>query len=146
MSKLTFRYRYDASFFDPKMPRDDFGWLTVRVQTDKFSGEGGFWVQWQDVKEFGEALNVFPVAAERPIVAQWGFDLQEGDDLIIRIEIAPANKRGDLAVRFEVADHSEPHNRACGSFTTNYPDLDAFRSGIANLMDRESDEATLSGR
>ncbi len=146
MSKLTFRYQYDASFFDPKKPRDDFGWLMVRVQTDQSSGEGGFWVQWQDVKEFGEALNVFAIAADRPIVAQWGFDMQEGDDLRLRIEIVPANKRGDLAVRFEVADYNEPHNRARGCFTTNYPDLDAFRVGIANLMDRQSDEATLNGR
>lgn len=146
MSKLTLRYQYDASFFDPKKPRDDFGWLAVEVQTDRFSGDGGFWVQWQDVKEFGEALNVFPIAADRPVVAQWGFDMKEGDDLRLRIEIAPANNRGDLSVRFEVADYHEPDNRARGYFTTNYPDLDAFREGIARLMERQADEATLTGR
>ena len=146
MSKLTLRYQYDASFFDPKKPRDDFGWLAVEVQTDRFSGDGGFWVQWQDVKEFGEALNVFPIAAGRPVVAQWGFDMQEGDDLRLRIEIAPANNRGDLNVRFEMADYHEPDNRTRGYFTTNYPDLDAFREGIARLMERQADEATLTGR
>ena len=146
MSKLTLRYQYDASFFDPKQPRDDFGWLAVEVRTDRFSGDGGFWVQWQDVKEFGEALNVFPIAADSPIVAQWGFEMQEGGDLRLRIEIAPANNRGDLNVRFDVADYDEPHNRARGCFTTNYPDLDAFRAGIALLMDRGADEATLNGR
>jgi hypothetical protein len=145
MSKLTLRYRYDTSFFDPKQPRDDFGWLTVGVQTDRFSGDGGFWVQWQDVKEFGEALDVFPLPADRPIAVQWGFDMQEGDDLRLRIEIAPVNKRGDLAVRFEVADYNEPHNRTRGCFSTNYPELDAFRARIAELMDREADEATLNG-
>ena len=146
MSKLTLRYQYDANLFDPKQPRDDFGWLSVQVRTDRFSGDGGFWVQWQDVKEFGEALNVFPIAADRPIVAQWGFDMQEGDDLRLRIEIAPANNRGDLCVRFEVADYNEPSNRTRGYFTTNYPDLGAFRGGIARLMDRQADEATLTGR
>ena len=68
MSKLTLRYQYDASFSDPTQPRDDFGWLSVRVETDRFSGNGGFWVQWQDVKEFGEALNVFPL---RPTIRSW---------------------------------------------------------------------------
>jgi hypothetical protein len=146
MSKLILRYEYDSSFFDPKKPRDDFGWLTVQVQTDRFSGDGGFWVQWQDVKEFGEALNVFPILAERPIAVQWGFDMQEGDDLRLKIEIAPANNRGDLKVRFVVADYHEPCNRTGGYFTTNYPDLDAFRTGIARLMEREAGEATLHGR
>ncbi|WP_156256211.1 hypothetical protein [Sandarakinorhabdus oryzae] len=146
MSKLTLRYRYDSSFFDPKQTRDDFGWLDVAVQTDRFSGEGGFWVQWQDVKEFGEALNVFPIVADSPITAQWGFEMLQGEDLRLRIEIAPANSRGDLSVRFEVADYDEPHNRLCGCFLTNYHDVDAFRAGIARLMDQEADEATLNGR
>lgn len=146
MSKLTLRYQYDSSFFDPKRLTDDFGWLTVDVETDRFSGNGGFWVQWQDVREFGETLCTFPITTDQPIVAQWGFEMQEGDDLILRLEIAPANKRGDLAVRFEVADYDEPHNRARGSFTTNYPDLDIFRAGIARVMDSEAEEAILSGR
>jgi hypothetical protein len=146
MSKLTLRYRYDASFFDPKQPRDDFGRLSVDVETECFSGRGGFWVQWQDVKNFGEALGVFPITADRPVTAQWGFDMQEGEDLIVRLEVAPANKRGDLAVRFEVADEHDPSCRTRGWFTTNYPDLDAFRASLARLMNREAEEAVLTGR
>lgn len=146
MSKLILRYEYDSSFFDPKKPRDDFGWLTVEVQAGRFSGAGGFWVQWQDVKEFGEALNLFPIEADRPITVQWGFDMHEGDDLRLRIEIAPANNRGDLNVQFVVADYHEPANRRRGSFTTNYPDIHAFRADIGRLMDREANEATLHGR
>jgi len=146
MSKLTLRYQYDASFSDPTQPRDDFGWLSVRVETDRFSGNGGFWVQWQDVKEFGEALNVFSIAADHPIVAEWGFNKLEGDDLRLRIEIAPADNRGNLNVRFVVADYDEPDNRARGNFSTNYPDIDAFRAGIALLMGGQSNEATLDGR
>lgn len=108
MSKLTLRYRYDPSFFDPKRLADDFGRLSIDVETDRFSGKGGFWVQWQDVKEFGEALSTFPITPDHPIVAQWGYEMQNGDDLILRLEIAPANTRGDLAVRFEIADEHEP--------------------------------------
>ena len=146
MSKLTLRYQYDSSVFDPDQQTDDFGWLEVKVETDRFSGDGGCWVQWQDVKEFGKALSAFPITTDHPIVVQWGSDMQEGDDLILRLEIAPANTRGDLAVRFEVADYAEPRHRARGCFMTNYPDLDAFRQSIAHLMDRQVEEATLAGR
>lgn len=102
-------------------------------------------MQWQDVREFAEALSAFPITADHPIVAQWGYEMQMGDDLILRIEIVPANKRGDLAVHFEVADYAPPRNRARGSFTTNYPDLEAFRADIAVLMDREAEVAILVG-
>lgn len=146
MSKLTIAYKYDASFFDKKLTRDDFGWLSVAVETDRFSGKGGFWVQWQDVKEFGEALGSFPISEDHPITVQWGFDMQEGDDLILRLEVAPADKRGNLAVRFEVADYVEPRSRARGAFLTNYPDLDAFRFQIARLMDGEIENAILNGQ
>ena len=145
MSKLTVAYKHDRSFFDPKMARDDFGWLSVAVETDTFSGKGGFWVQWQDLKEFGEALGSFPISEDNPIAAQWGFDMQEGDDLILRLEVAPADKRGNLAVRFEIADYVEPRNRARGVFLTNYPDLDVFRVGIARLIEGEIEKAVLNG-
>ena len=146
MSKITLKYQYDSSFFDPKEARDDFGRLSVAVETEQFSGKGGFWVQWQDVKEFGEALDVFPITAEKPISVQWGFNMLEGDDLILRFEITPANKRGDLMVRFEISDDYEPQNRVRGLFLTNYPDLDAFRAGIALLMSGEVAEAVLTGQ
>lgn len=57
MAKLTLRYRYDPSYFDNTLTRDDFGRLSVTAETKLFSGKGGFWVQWQDVAEFGEALS-----------------------------------------------------------------------------------------
>lgn len=146
MSKLTLEYQYDASFFDPKQTRDDFGRLSVTVDTDRFSGKGGFWVQWQDVKAFAAALGAYPITADQPVVAQWGFNLQEGDDLILRLEIAPANTRGDLGVRFEIADDYEPCNRVRGWFMTNYPELAAFRDSIVRLMNREVEEAILAGQ
>jgi len=146
MSSLTFRYEFNPSFFDPKLPRDDFGRLTVSAQTAHFSATGGFWVQWQDIAEFGQSLGVFPIPKDAPIVAQWGLDQLEGDDLILRIEIAPANRRGDLAVRFEIADDYEPQERVRASFRTNYPELTAFRDDIAKLVKNEIQEAVLVGK
>ena len=146
MSKLTLQYQYDSSFLDPQQVMDDFGRLSVTVETDRFSGGGGFWVQWQDVREFGDALSVFSIAADKPIVAQWGFDMQEGNDLILRLKVAPANRRGDLVVRFEVADDYKPENRVRGYFLTNYPQLEVFHHDIARLMDGEVNEAILLGQ
>ncbi|WP_404710281.1 hypothetical protein [Sphingomonas sp. MMS24-J13] len=146
MSKLTLGYEYDASFFDPKLPRDDFGRLSLSVTTGQFSGAGGFWVQWQDVREFCDALSAYPIRDGSPIIAQWGFGMQEGDDLILRLEIAPADKRGNLSIRFEVADDFVPRNRVRGSFLTNYPEIETFRVSIARLMNHEADEAVLIGQ
>ena len=138
MSKLAFRYRFDDA--------DDFGWLDVAVTTAKFAGRGGFWVQWQDVREFGEKLSTYPIMPDAPLTASWGYEMQEGDDLIVSVEIAPANATGDLRVRVELADYTEQSERIKTSFVTNYPDLEQFRAAIASLMDRKADEAVLSGR
>jgi len=146
MKRLTFRYQYDASFLDLNQTRDDFGRLSVTVATDSFSGRGGFWVQWQDVKEFGNALGTFPITAEHPVVVEWGFNMLEGDDLILRVEIKPANSRGDLAVGFVVSDDHHPECRVRGWFLTNYPDLEAFQHSIARLMNRDVEEAILTGQ
>jgi len=121
MNRLTLRYKYDASYLDPKLNRDDFGRLSIAVETERFAGSGGFWVQWQDVREFGEALATFPIEADTPIAVQWGYDMQEGNDLTLSIVIAPLNRTGDLAVRVEIADDHEPAQRVRACFVTNYP-------------------------
>lgn len=146
MSQLAFSYKYDASFFDAKLDRDDFGWLAVSVSNDHFQGRGGFWVQWQDVREFGEALAAFSISPDAPIVAQWGYNAQEGEDLIIRVEIAPADLRGNLRVSFEIADLHETQNRMRSAFLTNYPDVLAFSRQVAELMDGKLIGAILQGR
>jgi len=84
--------------------------------------------------------------AKHPITAQWGFDMQQGDDLTSRFGIAPANRTGNLAIQFEVADDYAPCNRACGLFLSNYPDLEAFRLGDARLMNRKATAAIFTGR
>lgn len=148
MSRLILEYQYDSSFFNTKSTeiRDDFGRLSVAVETDRFSGKGGFWVQWQDVKDFGEALESYPIQKDHPVSVQWGFDMQEGDDLILRLEIAPADSRGNLDVSFEIADDYAPCHRVRGCFRTNYSDLASFRTGIEQLMSREVEQAILNGQ
>ena len=72
--------------------------------------------------------------------------MQDGDDLILSVEISPDNPRGDLRVRAEIADENEPSERLRTSFVTNYPEIENFRLRIAKLLEREADEAVLVGR
>lgn len=145
MEKLVLSYEFDPSYFDEKLDRDDFGRLSVRLEAEHFSGRGGFWVQWQDVVEFGEKLSAYPIAVENPIIAQWGYEKQEGEDLILRICVAPKNKTGDLAVSVIIADDHEPSQRLSATFRSGYAALDIFRRDIARMMNNEAEKAVLHG-
>ena len=145
MNKLALRYKYDPSYFDDKLATDDFGWLSVFVEAGKFKGEGGFWVQWQDVVEFGESLDRYPMAQGSAISIQWGYDKQEGDDLIVRLQISPSGSRGELTASVEIADYDDNSQRLITSYRTTYAAVDLFRGDIAKLMKREIEEAVLFG-
>lgn len=136
MSQLVFRYDFATGD----------GWLDVAVISDKFSGHGGFWIHDQDVRAFGEELSTYPIRTEAPLTVAWGYEMLEGDDLIVGVEIVPENSRGDLRVRVELADYMEKSARVRTSFLTTYAELDRFRTAIASLMDRLVEEAILSGR
>ncbi len=71
--------------------------------------------------------------------------MQEGNDPILKVEIAPADPLGTLMVRFEIADEFDADERVRGSLTTHYPELEAFRLSIAKMMDLEVSEAVLMG-
>ncbi len=122
MSSLPFAYKFSGD------PNDDFGWLNVAVVSERTSGRGGFWVQWQDVKEFGEKLVAYPIAPEAPIRGEWGYEPWEGDALVVSIEIAAADKRGNLSVKVWLRDYTEmgegvPFECLRTSFITQYPEL-----------------------
>ena len=141
---LSFTYEYSGD------PNDDFGWLGVAVVSERSSGRGGFWVQWQDVKEFGEKLSTYPIPPETPIAGQWGYEPWKGDALAVSIEIVPEGRRGTLAVKVWLRDHTEmgegePGECVRTSFITDYPQLAAFGSEIADLMDGKAQEAKLLG-
>ena len=145
MNQLAFRYEYDPSHSDPSLDRDDFGRLSVEVETDRFSGRGEMWVKWQEIVEFGESLSVYPITPEEPHLVQWGYNKLEGDDLAVRVEIAPKDSLGELIVRVEIADNSEPWKRVRTSFRTGYPAIEMFQRDIAKLMAGEAEVAILLG-
>ncbi|MFC3644157.1 hypothetical protein [Aquibium oceanicum] len=135
MSQLVLRY----------FASDD-GCLDVAVISDKFSGHGGFWIHDQDVRVFGEELSTYPIRPEAPLTVAWGYEMLEGENLVVGVEIVPENSRGDLRVRVELADYTERSERVRTSFQTTYAELDRFRTAIAALMDRMAEEAILRGR
>jgi hypothetical protein len=143
-TSLSFSYQWSGD------PNDDFGWLDVKVIGDKFAGHGGFWVQWQDVKEFGEDLSAYPILPDAPIKAAWGYEWG-GDSLVVSVEVAPADKRGNLSVQVWLRDYVEngdgaPQNCVRTTFQTNYPEIENFRIAIAALMDGKAKEAVLVGQ
>ena len=124
---------------------DDFGRLRLIVETPDFAGSGGFWVQWQDVEEFAETLKTYPLSADAPPAAKWGFNTCEGDDLIIELEVKPIDRRGTLRVSVEIADDFEPKRRLRTIFNTHYPQMEEFHDALVRVMRREAEEAVLTG-
>ena len=145
MSKLVLGYEFDRSHFDKNLPPDDFGWLSLAVTTKDFTGKGGFWVQWQDIVEFGKRLDAYPIKKNSQIEAQWGYDTQEGDDRILHICLSPKGPLGDLLASVEIADPHNQSQRLNAAFRTTYAALDIFRSDIEKLMSGDCEEATLHG-
>lgn len=77
---------------------DDFGWLTAEVQTPRFRGSNGMWVQWQDVSDLAEALRAHPIKQNDPVTADWGFgEASQGKAVattITGLSIEPRGKTG----------------------------------------------------
>jgi hypothetical protein len=143
-TSLCFSYEFSGD------PNDDFGWLDVKVVGDKFAGQGGFWVQWQDVRKFGEDLSVYPILPESPIKATWGYEPWEGDSLVVSVEVAPADTRGNLSVRVWLRDYVENGdgtllNCVRTTFQTNYSEIENFRIALGALMDGKAKVAVLLG-
>ncbi|MES2055136.1 MAG: hypothetical protein V4564_04280 [Pseudomonadota bacterium] len=139
-ASLTLRYEFSQD--------DDVGWLEVGVQTARFGGSGGFWGQWQDVAEWSTQLLAYPIPADGPPEIDWG----RGDETtgkyqsIIKIRIAPANRRGDLDVIVAIADMDDERQLCRTAFRINYPDLERFGNEMQAMMRREAPMATLIGR
>jgi hypothetical protein len=137
MSQLTFRYEYSDFFDDQRDDPEEAGRLTVSVVTEQFSGTVGVWVPPEWVRVFGESLSTFPITSDKPLEAVWSYSHRMSS-----VMISPANPTGTLLVTVEITDED---GRVWVSFVTHYPQIEAFRRSIANLMDRKVDEAILRG-
>jgi len=141
-ARLTLRYEFSPD------PADDFGWLAISVQTNAFTGRGGFWVQWQDVEEMVPKLNAYPLSSANPFVEEWGQSNGDGSnyEVIAGISIFPVNKTGDLEVVVRIADHYDTRRRCQAVFRANYSDVANSAVELKAVMERQRGEAMLLGR
>lgn len=138
MDSLSLRFKPD--------PCDTVGRLFLHVGTASYKGEGFFWAQADGLADFAKAIAAYPISADQPAEVRFGYDQCEGEDLIIRIEIAPVDAIGHLRVRVEVADLNEPDNRLKVAFQTTYSEIDAFRVALGPLLNGQDAKATLLAR
>ncbi|MFC0590551.1 hypothetical protein ACFFF7_14160 [Novosphingobium aquiterrae] len=142
--QLSLGYLYDSSFDDPKKPRDDFGSLRLSVQSADFFGRTAFWVQWQDVREFADDLVAYTASSVAVFSRQWGYNLHEGDDLIIRLQFDRLAK-DEYILTAELADGHQPEDRVLTRFKTNSQAVLWFVRDVKKVMDRDLAEAILLG-
>lgn len=136
----TFVFEYEFSH-----DGDDFGWLIAKVQTPQFSGRNGFWVQWQDVRDFAALLTTFPINADSPLLREWGFSEQGEYTEITKIKIAPKGATGALFVNVLLANYYAPENRCSTCFETDYPSLSEFGEQIERMLHNRTGGAVLKG-
>ena len=135
--KLTLDYNFSSD------PYDAHGWLEMRVETENFFGQGGFWVQWQEIEELAEAILQYPITKRSPIVRDWGFSQAGSYTSILRFELTPKNMLGDILVLVRIADYDD-HTKYVGtSFRTTYSALEWFSRDIGRMMRKEIGEAQL---
>lgn len=96
--------------------------------------------------EFAEKLKQYPILPDDPVKEQWGYEMHEGDDLVLSIEVAPLNTTGDLVVRVELADHFDREHRLRTAFVTNYGEVASFAAALSALMAKTAPEAVLTGK
>lgn len=136
MSQLVLAYTPEA--------QDDVSLLDVEVQAAGFAGRGASWTNDVALADFAAALGVYPISADQPAVFEMGFGRLEGDDLVARIEIGPADPLGRLLVQVELSDRNDRWRRVRTTFTTHYPDVERFARQIGKMIGAGG-PATLQG-
>lgn len=137
-SKLVLEYEFSRD-------DDDFGWLKAAVQTPRFAGRNGMWVQWQDVGDFAASLSRYPIRVDGPVLGEWGFGRQAQYISITKVSIAPKALTGGLVAHVSLANYYEPTNRCSTSFYTDYPTLARFAEQIERMMRDRTGSAALHG-
>lgn len=136
-----------ALTYDFSRDDDDFGWLPASLKTPMLSGSFGFWVQWQDVTEWGEALFHYPIPRDRPVVADWGMFESDGTNYqpIVKVAVVAVDAAGHLDVEVHLSDHADRRRQCETVFRTTYAELARFGAELRAMMGRTSKEAVLTG-
>ena len=145
MPGLSLSYTHDRSYFEKSLPRDDFGWLEANIVTSKVSANAGFWVQWQDIQEFGEALPTDKKRLTSSLAVDWGSTDAGIYTPHIAISLSPKGDLGEILVAVELSDFHEPTSLARATFRATYSAIEIFKEDIVRLLACQADKAELLG-
>lgn len=137
-SQLVLTYSYDAD--------DDFGWLAAAVETPRFRGRNGMWVQWQDLGDLAAALGAYPLDPEQPATGAWGYSENGIFTAVTRLEFSPRGSAGAVTAKVELADYDATDNRCAVILITDYPAIERFRQEIERMMRDRTGCAVLLGQ
>jgi len=101
---------------------DNFAQFEAQVSASGFSGETGYVVFGQHVRNFLDALARFPITDE--ITLEIGQEFPDGPLLVLAI--GPADGRGTLRVRVSLAADDDRSRRVSTSFSCVYADVERF--------------------
>ncbi|AMO71423.1 hypothetical protein [Sphingorhabdus sp. M41] len=132
---LTLEYEWSSD--------DDFGLLYVRVVNGFTRLESDFWVQWQDIVEFGQALEQ-PSKHFSKVEECWGQTLETGEhQTIIKILFDQINEQGHIDLSVELRDRDDPKKFGSTRFLVPLSSIASFRDEVRLMMDKKSRTATL---
>jgi hypothetical protein len=126
--------------------------LFVEAAADGFGGRASAWFAEQQLADFAEQLNAFPICADGPPVLEGGFWSQEGHGLEqahVQLKVVPIDRRGTLAVQVRLAtptwpdDRPDSQRRAALEVRIDYALLQEFSRSVAQLATGHRDEALL---
>jgi hypothetical protein len=136
---------------------DGTGKLMARAEADGFSGESGAYFNVEKLKEFAEALNVFPLPPEdhRRSIAS-GFGSKEDhtklaqEHLGISVYLVSAH-RGYVGIQVRMATEVRPGTRqestkqAVVEILTTYEPLSTFSRDLLSVLHGSLNEAVVEG-
>src|SRR6266850_508891 len=130
--------------------------LTARAEADGFSGESGAYFNVEELEEFAEALQVFPLPPEdhRRSIAS-GFGSKEDDKLSqehLGISVYLANpQRGYVGIQVRMATEVWPDTRpeskkqATVEILATYEPLSKFSRDLLSVLRGSLKEAVIEG-
>ena len=105
---------------------EDLGRFVAEVSASGFSGETGYVVHAQQVREFLNALADFPIVS--PIALTIGEEFPDGP--LVALIIGPDDRRGTLRVQVSLAADDDRACRVSTSFLCVYSDVERFAKEV----------------
>jgi hypothetical protein len=136
--RLTYSFSND--------PEDDFGCLGVKVITECFTAENGWWVQWQDVEDFAEQLGRLTTNQSSPVEFSAGYKAPDRDWAdVFHIALTPLGRDSSVDVFVRLMDQNRSSHRCETGFRTTLRAIEFFQRDVAALMRKERNDAELIG-